>query len=168
MTTYADFQRDLIRLCEHLRRAGVAEGKVDMLAMQWLRTAPVTEIEEVAGALEMIEEHTRTGAGPTEKFDNAAQLLERLKHAMERQGVPAAPPEPTQTEGVAKYPSIKYPNIRVELADLGEKIGPIIRRVSYVLSDAGVDAAEIEQYKSEVRNSADPLGVTRRWVVVGK
>jgi len=60
----------------------------------------------------------------------------------------------------------RYPNIRVELADLGDQLWPILRRVSYAMSDADVDDAEIEQYKNEVRSSDDPIGVSRRWVHV--
>jgi hypothetical protein len=60
----------------------------------------------------------------------------------------------------------KYPNIRVELADLGNQLWPILRRVSYAKSDADVDDAEIEQYKNEVRSSDDPVAVSRRWVHV--
>jgi hypothetical protein len=60
----------------------------------------------------------------------------------------------------------KYPNIRVELADLGNQLWPILRRVSYAMSDADVDDAEIEQYKNEVRSCDDPIGVSRRWVHV--
>jgi hypothetical protein len=60
----------------------------------------------------------------------------------------------------------KYPNIRVELADLGNQLWPILRRVSYAMSDADVDDAEIEQYKNEVKSSDDPVAVSRRWVQV--
>jgi hypothetical protein len=60
----------------------------------------------------------------------------------------------------------RYPNIRVELADLGNQLWPILRRVSYAMSDADVDDAEIEQYKNEVKSSDDPVGVSRRWVHV--
>jgi hypothetical protein len=60
----------------------------------------------------------------------------------------------------------RYPNIRVELADLGNQLWPILRRVSYAMSDADVDDAEIEQYKNEVRSSDDPVAVSRRWVHV--
>jgi hypothetical protein len=60
----------------------------------------------------------------------------------------------------------KYPNIRVELADLGNQLWPILRRVSYAMSDADVDDAEIEQYKHEVKSSDDPVAVSRRWVHV--
>jgi hypothetical protein len=60
----------------------------------------------------------------------------------------------------------RYPNIRVELADLGNQLWPILRRVSYAMSDADVDDAEIEQYKNEVKSSDDPVAVSRRWVHV--
>jgi hypothetical protein len=60
----------------------------------------------------------------------------------------------------------KYPNIRVELADLGNQLWPILRRVSYAMSDADVDDAEIEQYKNEVKSGDDPVAVSRRWVHV--
>ena len=43
---------------------------------------------------------------------------------------------------------------------------PILRRVSYAMSDADIDDAEIEQYKSEVKAGGDPVGVSRRWVNV--
>jgi hypothetical protein len=60
----------------------------------------------------------------------------------------------------------KYPNIRVELAGLGDQLWPILRRVSYAMSDADVNDAEIEQYKNEVRSSDDPVSVSRRRVHV--
>jgi hypothetical protein len=60
----------------------------------------------------------------------------------------------------------RYPNITVELTDLGNQLWPILRRVSYAMSDADVDDAEIEQYKTEVKSSDDPVGVSRRWVHV--
>ena len=60
----------------------------------------------------------------------------------------------------------KYPNIRVELADLGNQMWPILRRVSYAMSDADIDDAEIEQYKSEMKAGDDPIGVSSRWVTV--
>ena len=73
----------------------------------------------------------------------------------------SAPGTPVGTE----QPS-KYPHIKVELADLGDQLWPILRRVSYAMSDADVDEAEIEQYKVEVKASGDPVGVSRRWVQV--
>jgi Domain of unknown function (DUF6429) len=60
----------------------------------------------------------------------------------------------------------RYPNIRVELKDLNGQLWPILRRVSYAMSDADVDEAEIEQYKSEVKSGGDPVAVSRRWVHV--
>jgi hypothetical protein len=60
----------------------------------------------------------------------------------------------------------KYPNISVKLADLGGEMWPILRRVSYALSDADIDEAEIEQYKAEVKAGGDPVAVSRRWVNV--
>ncbi len=60
----------------------------------------------------------------------------------------------------------KYPHIKVELADLGDQLWPILRRVSYAMSDAGVNDEEIEQYKGEVKASGDPVGVSSRWVHV--
>jgi 2-polyprenyl-6-methoxyphenol hydroxylase-like FAD-dependent oxidoreductase len=56
----------------------------------------------------------------------------------------------------------KYPNIRVELGDLGDQFWSILRRVSYAMSDAGVNEAEIEQYKDEMKSSDDPVRVSRR------
>lgn len=69
-------------------------------------------------------------------------------------------------QGQSKYPHIKYPHIKVDLADLGNQLWPILRRVSYAMSDAEVHEAEIEQYKVEVKASGDPVGVSSRWVHV--
>ena len=66
----------------------------------------------------------------------------------------------------ASVQDTKYPNVRVDLADLGDQMWPILRRVSYAMSDAEIDDAEIEQYKSEMKASDDPVGVSRRWVSV--
>jgi hypothetical protein len=60
----------------------------------------------------------------------------------------------------------KYPHIKVKLVDLGDQLWPILRRVSYAMSDAGVDDEEIERYKEEVKASGDPVGVSSRWVHV--
>ncbi len=60
----------------------------------------------------------------------------------------------------------RYPHIKVDLADLGDQLWPILRRVSYAMSDADVNEAEIEQYKVEVRASSDPVAVSSRWVQV--
>lgn len=60
----------------------------------------------------------------------------------------------------------RYPNISVELADLNNQMWPILRRVSYAMSDADIDDAEIERYKSEMKAGDDPVGVSSRWVAV--
>jgi hypothetical protein len=73
----------------------------------------------------------------------------------------SVPQPPARTERNAKYP-----DIRVELADLGNQMWPILRRVSYAMSDAAVDDAEIEQYKSEMKSGDDPVSVSSRWVTV--
>ena len=62
--------------------------------------------------------------------------------------------------------SSRYPHIKVDLADLGGQLWPILRRVSYAMSDAGVNDEEIEQYKIDVKAGDDPVGVSRRWVHV--
>jgi hypothetical protein len=60
----------------------------------------------------------------------------------------------------------RYPHIKVDLADLGDQLWPILRRVSYAMSDADVNEADIEQYKVEVKASSDPVAVSSRWVQV--
>ncbi|MDB5581410.1 MAG: hypothetical protein JWR80_6586 [Bradyrhizobium sp.] len=60
----------------------------------------------------------------------------------------------------------RYPHIKVDLADLSGQLWPILRRVSYAMSDADVNEADIEQYKVEVRASSDPVAVSSRWVHV--
>jgi hypothetical protein len=60
----------------------------------------------------------------------------------------------------------KYPHIKVNLADLEGQLWPILRRVSYAMSDADVNEADIEQYKVEVRAGDDPVAVSSRWVHV--
>ena len=60
----------------------------------------------------------------------------------------------------------RYPHIKVDLADLEGQLWPILRRVSYAMSDADVNEADIEQYKVEVRASSDPVAVSSRWVHV--
>jgi hypothetical protein len=60
----------------------------------------------------------------------------------------------------------KYPNVRVKLSDLGGEMWPILRRVSYAMSDADIEEDEIEKYKSEVKAGDDPVAVSRRWVSV--
>jgi hypothetical protein len=60
----------------------------------------------------------------------------------------------------------RYPHIKVDLTDLEGQLWPILRRVSYAMSDADVNEAEIEQYKVEVRAGGDPVAVSSRWVHV--
>ena len=60
----------------------------------------------------------------------------------------------------------RYPHIKVDLTDLSGQLWPILRRVSYAMSDADVNEADIEQYKVEVRASSDPVAVSSRWVHV--
>ena len=94
-----------------------------------------------------------------ELTDEGLQRSKTLFHAMF-----AAPTAPS-TEAVASGPA-KYPAITVELADLGGEMWPILRRVSYAMSDADIDESEIERYKSEVKEGSDPVAVSRRWVNV--
>ena len=60
----------------------------------------------------------------------------------------------------------KYPHIKVDLTDLSDELWPILRRVSYAMSDADVNESDIEQYKAEVKASSDPVAVSSRWVHV--
>ncbi|MBM3528138.1 MAG: hypothetical protein FJX62_08600 [Alphaproteobacteria bacterium] len=87
----------------------------------------------------------------------------------------AARPAAIAQDNAAEEPSaepaqaganVKYPHVTVRLKDLGSEPGPIIRRVSYALSDAGIGDDEIEQYKSQARAAPNPVAVTRRWVAV--
>ena len=61
---------------------------------------------------------------------------------------------------------VRFPNVRVRLRDLDDRLGPILRRVSYAMRDAGVDEAEIEKYKEAVRAARSPAAASRRWVRV--
>lgn len=60
----------------------------------------------------------------------------------------------------------KHPHIKVDLADLSGQLWPILRRVSYAMSDADVSEEEIERYKVEVRAGGDPVEISGRWVHV--
>lgn len=73
-----------------------------------------------------------------------------------------------QAVGQSNAGPSKYPHIKVDLADLGDQLWPILRRVSYAMSDADVDEADIEQYKVEIRAGGDPVAVSSRWVHVEK
>lgn len=89
--------------------------------------------------------------------------LQRSKELFESMFAKRAAAE--SASGAAEQ-ATKYPQIRVELSDLRGQMYPILRRVSYAMSDADIDDAEIERYKSEVKASNDPVGVSRRWVSV--
>ena len=108
-------------------------------------------------------------ANPSKSVALTSDGLQRSRELFEAMftGQPAekllSPKKPLREEQRSKYPHIK-----VKLADLGDQLWPILRRVSYAMSDAGVDEAEIEQYKIEVKASNDPVGVSRRWVHVGR
>lgn len=91
--------------------------------------------------------------------------LQRSKQLLEQLFAARAAEAPA-TESSRTPRATKYPDIRVELADLGRDMYPILRRVSYAMSDAGVDDDDIEQYKSEVKASKDPVAVSKRWVSV--
>lgn len=113
------------------------------------------------------------GKGMIESPDASAESvtftpdgLQRSKQLLE-QLFASRPAEAPAFEEPRTPRATKYPDIRVELADLGRDMYPILRRVSYAMSDAGVDDEVIEQYKSEVKASKDPVAVSRRWVSVG-
>ncbi len=90
--------------------------------------------------------------------------LQRSKQLLE--SLFASRPAEAPAAETVQLQAAKYPEITVEIADLGGEMYPILRRVSYAMSDADVDEAEIEKYKSEVKASDDPVGVSRRWVNV--
>ncbi len=75
---------------------------------------------------------------------------------------PAEPPAKTAPAGG----SVRHPHVAVRLNDLKGEVGPIIRRVSYAMSDAGVGDDEIARYKDQVRAGGNPVAVTKRWVRV--
>ena len=93
--------------------------------------------------------------------------LRRSKELFEvmfaRQAAGKSLSEASRTPAGTEQPS-RYPHIKVKLVDLGDQLWPILRRVSYAMSDAGVDDEEIERYKEEVKASGDPVGVSSRWV----
>jgi hypothetical protein len=122
--------------------------------------ASVDELEDVVDALRLLEANKENS---TEAFNQYMALTDRIKQIVERPEVVAifAHTEPVKVEQISRYP-----NISVELADLGNQLWPILRRVSYAMSDADVNDAEIQQYKKEVKSSDDPVAVSRRWVHV--
>jgi len=96
------------------------------------------------------------------------QRSKQLFEAMFARQSAAKPSSGVSAQGtpVGKEQPSKYPHVRVELADLDGQLWPILRRVSYAMSDADVDEAEIERYKVEVKAGGDPVGVSSRWVHV--
>jgi hypothetical protein len=121
------------------------------------------ELQTAVEALGSLEKRLNSGhSDSSDAFDEYMRLTSRIEKIVQRSeavGMPAK--ESVQTGRFAKYPDIS-----VDLADLGDEMWPILRRVSYAMSDADVDDAEIERYKSEVKESSDPVAVSRRWVNV--
>jgi hypothetical protein len=99
--------------------------------------------------------------GSSDSIEFTPDGLQRSKTLFNSMFAAPSPEAAPAFEGQAKYP-----NINVKLSDLGGEMWPILRRVSYAMSDAEIDDAEIEKYKSEVKASDDPVGVSRRWVSV--
>lgn len=130
------------------------------LTEQPSQQASVDELEQVVDALRLLEANKDNS---TEAFNQYMALTDRIKQIVERPEVAAIF---VHTESVKVEQISKYPNITVKLADLGNQLWPILRRVNYAMSDADVDDAEIERYKNEVKSSDDPVGVSRRWVHV--
>jgi hypothetical protein len=162
MTTHPDFQAELSRIGELLRSAGMSEDNIAAFTEQLLRKASTVELEHAIKALAALEgligvDDKRT----SEAVDEARRLMDRVQQILERPEITPASAEPSpRTDGGAKYPHIK---VRL---DRGDDVGPILRRVSYAMADAGIDDAEIEQYKREVKEANNPVAVARRWVAV--
>lgn len=97
--------------------------------------------------------------------DGLRRSSELFEAMFARQAAGKSLSEAPGTQVGTEQPS-RYPHIKVKLADLGDQLWPILRRVSYAMSDAGVDDEEIERYKEEVKASGDPVGVSSRWVQV--
>ena len=148
-----EFTGDGLRRSKELFEAMFTRRLTERLSQQ----ASVDELEDVVDALRLLEANKENS---TEAFNQYMALTDRIKQIAGRPEVVAISAH-TEVER-----NSKYPNIRVELSDLGNQLWPILRRVSYAMSDAGVDDAEIEQYKNEVRSNDDPVGVSRRWVHV--
>jgi hypothetical protein len=162
MTTHPDFQAELSRIGELLRGAGLSDDNIAAFTEQQLRKASTAELEHATKALAALEglidvDDKRT----SEAVDEARRLMDRIKQILERLEIAAVSAGPSpRTDG-----GTKYPNIKVRL-DQRDDVGPILRRVSYAMADAGIDDAEIEQYKREVKEANNPVAVARRWVTV--
>ena len=151
-----EFTADGLRRSKELFEAMFAKRLTEQVS----QPASVDELEKVVDGLRLLEANKENS---TEAFNQYMALTDRIKQIVERPEVVAifAHTEPAKVEQLSKYP-----NIRVELGDLGNQLWPILRRVSYAMSDADVDDAEIEQFKNEVKSGDDPVGVSRRWVHV--
>ena len=157
-----DIYTDLTRLCDRLRVAGVLETTIEDFAERWLRQASI-ELNETVDRLELLEKLVHSGKEQTTAaFNEYMKLMERVGEVAER---PESLSAASAGEPVQRVPP-KHPHIKVKLSDLNGEMWPILRRVSYAMSDAGVDEAEIEQYKKDVRSTSDPIGVSRRWIQV--
>ena len=104
---------------------------------------------------------------PADSWDSVELTDEGLQRSKTLFNSMFTAPSAAPAEAVASGPA-KYPAISVELADLGGEMWPILRRVSYAMSDADIDDAEIERFKSEVKEGSDPVAVSRRWVNVAR
>jgi hypothetical protein len=163
MTTYVEFLGILVRSCEQLRKAGLPDDKIEGFAKLCLERASAAELEEIVDRLGTIGEIVRSGA------EDTTVVFEDVMRTMDRIGSVASRPEVADlpaSENPAPAYGPKYPNVRVSLAGLEDQFWPILRRVTYAMSDADLDDAEIERYKNEMKDSRDPVGVSRRWVEI--
>jgi len=125
-------------------------------------------IDDPAGEAQSLE-LTPDGLERSKKLFEAMfvrQLTEQRDSVDEPEAAVDALPALETSPGASGNPMPKYPNIRVELKGLKGQLWPILRRVSYAMSDADVDESEIERYKNEVKSGGDPVAVSRRWVRV--
>jgi hypothetical protein len=164
MTTSVELLGILARSCEQLRQAGLPDDRIEEFAKRWLVSASAAELEGMVDRLSMLEETARSGAGDT------TAVFEDVMRTMDRIGGIASRPEALDHpagENPAPTGGPKYPDVRVSLAGLEGQFWPILRRVAYAMSDAGIDDEEVERYKNEMKDSQDdPLGVSRRWVEI--
>jgi len=163
MTTYVEFLGILVRACEQLRDAGLPDDKIKLLATRWLEQGSAAEREEEGARLDALGKAVRSGeVQATDVFAEVMQTLDRIGSIASRPEVLAL----LATESLTPSVGTRYPDIKVHLADLEGRLWPILRRVSYAMSDSGIEDAEIEKYKNEMRDSQDPVGVSRRWISV--
>jgi hypothetical protein len=114
--------------------------------------------------LSLICETLRSVGVSEDKIEAFAKLWQE-KASAQTTGDPEAMTAPPSDAAGSESP-VKYSNVRVRLRDLDNRLGPILRRVSYAMRDAGVDEAEIENYKEAVKAARNPVAVSRRWVRV--